>query len=70
GITLPAASVSEVPGLGSLAAYGYGDLDLDATVDTAWDEGKREVSVREVSLSGRDMGSLRLSGTIGGIGPE
>ena len=32
GITLPAASVSEVPGLGSLAAYGYGDLDLDATV--------------------------------------
>ncbi|WP_430913691.1 hypothetical protein [Methylobacterium sp. sgz302541] len=70
GLTMPAASVASVPGLGGLSAYGYGDLDLDAVVDSSWDEGKREVLLREVSVAGKDMGSVRLAGTIGGIGPE
>ncbi|MER2264734.1 hypothetical protein [Methylobacterium oxalidis] len=70
GLTLPAATVSGVPGLGSLTAYGYQDLDLNVVADTAWDEGRRELSVREVSISGKDMGTLRLAGTLGGIGPE
>ncbi|GEP03961.1 hypothetical protein [Methylobacterium oxalidis] len=70
GLTLPAATVSGVPGLGSLTAYGYQDLDLNVVADTAWDEGRRELSVREVSISGKDMGTVRLTGTLGGIGPE
>ncbi|AWN44853.1 hypothetical protein [Methylobacterium durans] len=70
GLTLPAATVAGVPGLGSLTAYGYQDLDLNVVADTAWDEGRRELSVREVSVSGKDMGTLRLTGTLGGIGPE
>ncbi len=28
------------------------------------------MSLREVALSGRDMGAVRLTGTVGGIGPE
>ncbi|WP_132251396.1 hypothetical protein [Methylobacterium segetis] len=70
GLTLPASTVAGVPGLGSLTAYGYQDLDLNVVADTAWDEGRRELSVREVSVSGKDMGTLRLTGTLGGIGPE
>lgn len=70
GLTLPAASVAGVPGLGALETYGYRDLDLNLVADTAWDEGTRELSVREVSVSGKDMGTLRLNGTLGGIGPE
>ncbi|MBX9931105.1 MAG: hypothetical protein K2Y56_06145 [Methylobacterium sp.] len=70
GLTLPAATVAGVPGLGSLGLYGYGDLDLSAVAETSWDETARELTFREVSIAGKDMGSLRLNGTIGGIGPE
>ena len=70
GLTMPAATVEGVPGLGSLGLYGYRDLDLDVVADTAWDEGTRELSFKELSLSGKEMGRLRLNGTLGGIGPE
>ncbi|WP_461658300.1 hypothetical protein [Methylorubrum aminovorans] len=70
GLTLPASAVEGVPGLGSLGLYGYRDLDLDATADTAWNEDSRELSFKELSLSGKDMGRLHLNATLGGIGPE
>lgn len=70
GLTMPASVVEGVPGLGSLGLYGYRDLDLDATADTAWNEDKRELSFKELSLSGKDMGRLHLNATLGGIGPE
>jgi hypothetical protein len=69
GLILPASTVAGVPGLGSLAAYGYQDLDLNLVADTAWDEAKRELALREISVSGKDMGTLRLAGTLGGISP-
>ena len=70
GLTFPAAMVAGVPVLGALPAYGYADLDLNLVVDSGWDEDKREVTLREMTVSGRDIGSLRLAGTIGGLGPE
>ena len=70
GLTFPAAMVAGLPVLGALPDYGYADLDLNLVVDSAWDEDKREVTLREMTLSGRDIGSLRLAGTIGGMGPE
>ncbi|MCK2055694.1 hypothetical protein [Methylobacterium sp. 37f] len=70
GLTLPASAVAGVPGLGSLGLYGYRDLDLALVADTAWDESARELKLGEVSVSGKDMGSVRINGMIGGIGPE
>ncbi|TXM67302.1 hypothetical protein [Methylobacterium sp. WL120] len=70
GLAFPATMVAGVPVLGALPDYGYADLDLNLVVDSAWDEDKREVALREMTLSGRDIGSLRLAGTIGGMGPE
>ena len=70
GVTLPASAVESVPGLGSLGLYGYRDLDLDVIADTAWNEGTKELSFNEVSLTGKDMGRLRLNATLGGIGPD
>jgi len=70
GLTLPASAVAGVPGLGSLGLYGYSDLDLALVADTSWDEAARELKLGEVSVSGKDMGSLRIKGMIGGIGPE
>ncbi|MFD0934536.1 hypothetical protein ACFQ12_04975, partial [Methylobacterium trifolii] len=70
GLTLPASLAAGTPVLDALPAYGYRDLDLNFVADAAWDEAKREISLREVSVSGRDMGTLRLAGTLGGFGPE
>ncbi|WP_200945630.1 hypothetical protein [Methylobacterium sp. Leaf456] len=70
GLTLPASAVESVPGLGSLGLYGYRDLDLDVIADTAWNEGTKELSFNELSLTGKDMGRLRLNATLGGIGPD
>jgi hypothetical protein len=70
GLTLPASAVAGVPGLGSLGLYGYSDLDLAVVADTSWDEAARELKLSEVSISGKDMGRVRINGMIGGIGPE
>ncbi|MEH3119811.1 MAG: hypothetical protein PGN25_20075 [Methylorubrum populi] len=70
GLTMPAAMVEGVPGLGSLGLYGYRDLDLDLVADTTWNEDRRELSFKELSLAGKDMGRLHLNALLGGIGPE
>lgn len=70
GLTLPAAMLADIPGLAALGSYGYRDIDLDLVADTAWNEASKELTLREVSLSGKDMGSVRIAGTLGGIGPE
>ncbi|NEU11314.1 hypothetical protein G3T14_04135 [Methylobacterium sp. BTF04] len=70
GLTLPASAVAGVPGLGSLGLYGYRDLDLNLVAETAWDETAKELKLSEISVSGKDMGTLRINGMLGGIGPE
>jgi hypothetical protein len=70
GLTLPASAVAGVPGLGSLGLYGYGDLDLTVVADTTWDAAAKELKLGEISISGKDMGTVRINGLLGGIGPE
>ncbi len=70
GLTLPASAVAGIPGLGSLGLYGYGDLDLTAVADTSWDAATKELKFGEISISGKDMGTVRINGLLGGIGPE
>ncbi|GLS45495.1 hypothetical protein [Methylobacterium brachythecii] len=70
GLTMPASAVSGFPVLGSLGLYGYRDLDLNIVADSTWNESAKELSLREVSVSGKDMGTLHLNATLGGIGPE
>ncbi|KQP68697.1 hypothetical protein [Methylobacterium sp. Leaf112] len=70
GLTLPASAVAGVPGLGSLGLYGYRDLDLTVVADTAWDAAAKELKLGEISISGKDMGTVRVNGMLGGIGPE
>ncbi len=70
GLSLPASLVAGQPLIGALPAYGFGDLDLDVAADAAWDESARTVTLNEVSVSGRDIGRVKVTGQFGGIGPE
>ncbi len=50
-----------------LIAMGYRDIDLSLRLDTAWDQGRSELAIRELTAEGPDMGTLRLSGTLGNV---
>lgn len=70
GLTLPAALVAGIPGLAALETYGYRDLDLTLVADMDWNESSKDLAFKEISVSGKDMGRLRLNATLGGITPD
>lgn len=70
GLSLPADLVAGAPIIGALPAYGYRELDLDVVADAALDGKARDLSLRDVTVTGREIGTVRLTGTLGGIGPE
>lgn len=70
GLTLPADLLAGQPIVGMLPAYGYRDIDFDMVADATVDTKARDLTVRDVTISGRDIGTVHLSGTLGGIGPE
>ena len=61
---------SSEPGFQTIRALGYTAIDLSAKVAAAWNEQAREVSIGSVSVSGADMGSVRMTGRLGNIGRE
>ncbi|KMO37868.1 hypothetical protein VQ03_18380 [Methylobacterium tarhaniae] len=70
GLTCAVPPDSTAPVLADLSGLGYTALDLSGQVDARWDEAAREVTLRDVTLTGKDMGTARITGTIGGIGKE
>lgn len=70
GLTTAVPPGTTAPVLSDLAGLGYTALDLSGRIDAHWDEAAREVSLRDVTLTGKDMGTARITGTIGGIGKE
>ncbi|HEX5867409.1 MAG TPA: hypothetical protein VFY72_06840 [Beijerinckiaceae bacterium] len=57
-------------GLKTLAALGYGALDLSLVTAASWNEAGNELVVREVSVSGADMGSAVLRGVLADVGRD
>ena len=57
-------------GLKDLAAMGYKVLDLSLLTAASWNEPGNELVVREVSLSGADMGSATLRGVLGSVSKD
>lgn len=70
GFTCAVPPGTTQPVLADLSGLGYTGLDLSGTLDARWDEAAREVTLRDVTLTGKDMGTARITGTIGGIGKE
>lgn len=68
GLAFPVPA--DAAGLAPLAALGYKDVNLSGVLDSSWNEEAREVSIRELSVSGKEMGNAKLTATLGGIGRE
>lgn len=67
GLTLTVPPDTKENGLKEIAALGYGTVDLSWLFDVGWNEPTGELAVREVSLSGRDMGVAKARATISGL---
>lgn len=73
GIENLAINLPENPtedGLKTLKALGYSNVDVSTKVALRWDEAKKEIAIPELSVSGVQMGAVKLSGTLGNIGRE
>ncbi|NIX77233.1 hypothetical protein [Microvirga terricola] len=62
---LPAKSDEE--GIRDLIALGYKNLDLSLLLSALWNAETEELNIREYSLSGQDMGSISMTGLLGGV---
>lgn len=58
---------SQEDGIKDLLALGYGTLDLSFLFATRWNEATNELSLSEVSVQGKDMGSIALTGILGNV---
>ena len=53
-----------------LRKLGFDEVVLSYNVSAAWDELNQNLVIKDISLSGKDMGSLSLSGLVGGFTKE
>lgn len=66
--TLPGDSDDEL--VQQLQALGYTSVDGSLVIAATWNEASREIAIKELSMDGKDMGSLRLTGLIGNVSPD
>ncbi|MBV9220727.1 MAG: hypothetical protein JO366_10700 [Methylobacteriaceae bacterium] len=62
---VPAKSTSSE--IKSLIEMGYPKLDLSAKMDLAWNEAAKELRLKELSLTGADMGTVAIAGLLGNV---
>lgn len=66
-LTLPVPENSSDEVYQQLRKLGYDKLTMSSKVEGAWDEANQNFVVKEMSVSGPEMGSISLSGIVGGV---
>ncbi|MCW2309190.1 hypothetical protein [Rhodobium gokarnense] len=54
----------------ALERFDYDTVSLSLVVDFAYDPASGDVTIKEVKLSGEDVGTLTITGGVGGLTPE
>ncbi len=66
----------KVPAQGSdefyqqLRKLGYDRLTMSSNFEANWDEANQTLNIKDISISGKDMGSVSMSGLMGGFTKE
>ncbi|WP_414471460.1 hypothetical protein [Microvirga sp. M2] len=66
--TLPEDSDDEL--VQQLQALGYKSVDGSLVIAASWNEAAKEIAITELSMDGKDMGSLRMTGLMGNVSPD
>ncbi|MEZ0170277.1 hypothetical protein [Microvirga sp. TS319] len=53
-----------------LQSLGYKSVDGSLVIAASWNEASKEIAITELSMDGKDMGSLRMTGLIGNVSPD
>jgi hypothetical protein len=69
-LTLRLPQATADVGLNQLKALGYDAIDLSSKAALRWDEPKKEIQLSELSVSGVNMGSAKVTAAIGNVGRD
>nr|WP_249126709.1 hypothetical protein [Brucella oryzae] len=53
-----------------LRKLGYDSLTMSSNFEASWDEANQNLIIKDISISGKDMGSVSMSGLMGGLTKE
>ncbi|KXO76250.1 hypothetical protein [Brucella anthropi] len=53
-----------------LRALGYDSLTMSSNFEASWDEANQNLIIKDISISGKDMGTVSMSGLMGGLTKE
>ncbi len=70
GLSFPLPADTKEQGLRDLRAMGFTRIDIGTQLDVAWNAPASELTIREVSIRGADMGTVKISGLLGGVTPD
>nr|WP_280823234.1 hypothetical protein [Mesorhizobium soli] len=66
-LSLPVPEETNDEAYKQLRKLGYDKLTLSSRIEGAWDEPSQNFVVKDVSIGGPDMGTISISGVIGGV---
>ncbi|PSJ59022.1 hypothetical protein [Pseudaminobacter soli (ex Li et al. 2025)] len=66
-LSLPVPENTNDEAYKQLRKLGYDKLTLSSRIEGAWDEASQNFVVKDVSIGGPDMGTISISGVIGGV---
>ena len=69
-LSVPVPAGSQDEAYIQLRKLGFENLVFSYNVAVAWDQPNQTLGIKDISLSGKDMGSLSLSGLMGGFTEE
>ncbi|MBR1221650.1 hypothetical protein JQ557_26860 [Bradyrhizobium sp. U87765 SZCCT0131] len=61
---------AQSPAFDVLRELGYGQVAASFALDVDWHEAEQTLAIDEVSLSARDVGGIRMTGSLGGVKRE
>jgi hypothetical protein len=69
-LSLPVPAGSSDEAYIQLRKLGFDEIVLSSNIEAAWDEANQNLVITDISLSGKDVGCLSLSGLMGGFTQE
>jgi len=69
-VSLPVPADSNEEAYQQLRKLGYDRVTISSNVEANWDEANQNLVIKDISVSGKDMGSLSMSGLLGGVSKE
>ncbi|SDA60046.1 hypothetical protein [Sinorhizobium sp. NFACC03] len=69
-LSVPIPADTQEEGFVTLRKLGFDKLVFSSNVELTWDEPNENLVIKDISLSGRDMGSFSFSGLMGGASKD